>query len=487
MPDNKFGIMMKYPSLDPVRDWYLSDSPNSDSRITRKPQISNGKICGNSTDGFYWCGDNGQIRIHVCPYTGKNDSQCGCDQGKMLTSGFMETSKDWRNFEISGEWRGKGSGDSLTLYGRGEYHYSSSSSADCDSCKGSSVKANINLTNPQVRFAFETWHVNYNHTLYTDVPSTVLAGYNDNLYDQWFRFIFCVYNIESNSKVVCELYLAKGLTNEFYLVKKIVVPGAVDWASGYDGAKACGCPTDTTPILWGGPIVSFRWDDMNDSSAVKWRKLSIREIDINGSFTSTPPPASSGTLETKWRDLFNIGVRTSGDSCTSVPVGTAPYVLVYDCSTGTAEREISDSSTFSHRTRVVERVKNSSSVMFGEKPRKVTIPLAKVGSPGGSMKVAIWDENGDEVVVLGTKTMSSITTSFVDYDFINENAPNDLPNGMEDEWNIGAEYLGTSDTNYLKVRYDGNAPTDGTNSVYANYESGSYDEKTRDLRMKVYI
>jgi len=490
--DNKFGIAMKYPSLDPVRDWYLSSNPNTDSRITRKPQISNGQICGDATNGFYWCGDNGQIRIHVCPYTGKNDSQCECDQGVILTRGYMETNKDWRNFEISGEWRGKGVGDSLTLYGRGEYHYSSSSSADCDSCKGSSVKVNIDLTNPQVRFAFETWHVNYNHTVYQPVPAEVLAGYsNNNLYDQWFRFRYSVYNIENNTKVVCELDIAKGLTNEFFEVYKIVVPGGVTWAAGYDGAAACGCPTDTTPILWGGPIASYRWDDMDDGPAVKWRKLSIREINVEGSFdTSTPPPPSStGTLSAKFRDIFNIGIRTSGDSCTGAASGTAPFVLKYDCETGTAEREISDSTTFSNRTRVMEVCKNSSSSLFGIKPRKVEISIAKVASPGGNAKVAIWDQNDNEVVVLGTVAVNSLSTDFsTEQTFYNETAPASLPNGIEAGWAIGVEYLGTGDVNYVKVRYDGSNPIDGANSVYANLEANARDEKsTRDLRMKVYI
>jgi hypothetical protein len=498
LPDNKFGMLMKYPSLDPKRDWYLSDNPNNDSRITRKAQISDGKVCGNATDGFYWCGDNGQIRIHVAPYVGKDDSKCACDQGNILTRGYMETDKDWRNVEISGEMRLKGAGDSLTIYARGEYHYSKSSSADCNSCKGSSVKVNINLgdqTVPEIRFAFETWHVNYNHTIYYPIPAEVLAGYQGGiLYDQWFRFIYCIYNIDNNSKVVNELYLSKGLTNDFVLIKKITVPGGVQWADGYNGAKACGCPTDTTPILWGGPIASYRWDDMDDDKAVSWRKLAIREIDVTKTFGSTGEPTpggTAGTVAVRFTDLFNIGTRTFGDSCTGVPLGIAEFVPVYSVTTSTAESSLSDDAAPIHknRTRIMQRVKNTDSVLFGVKPRKVEVQLKKVASPGGNCKCAIWDKDGNEVVSLGELGVNSFSTDYsTTQTFYNEEAPNSLPDGIKDEWFIGFEYLGTSSNDYIMARYDGNNPIDGSNSIYSHVEADVPAEFTnRDLRMIVYI
>ena len=169
--------------------------------------------------------------------------------------------------------------------------------------------------------------------------------------------------------------------------------------------------------------------------------------------------------------------------------GVAPFILEYDCSTGSSERELSDNTTFSNRTRVLERVKTSNSSLFGIKPRKVEIEMAKVLSPGGNITCAIWDEEGNQVVVLGTVAANTLSTDFnTTQTFYNETAPASLPNGIEDEWYIGVEWLGTSDTNYVKVRYDSANPIDGADSVYVNWEADVPDEKsTRDLRMRVYI
>jgi hypothetical protein len=41
------------------------------------------------------------------------------------------------------------------------------------------------------------------------------------------------------------------------------------------GAKQCHCEKDEQPILWGGPEVTFRWDDTPE---VDFKFLSVREI-----------------------------------------------------------------------------------------------------------------------------------------------------------------------------------------------------------------
>jgi hypothetical protein len=439
-----------------------------------------------------------------------------------MQRGYMATKHDFRNFEMSGEFKcGGGSGDHLQLYGRGGFQKSGASSTSCIGCTGSRVALNIDLNNNRVAHWYEVAVGNRNYTPTVDIPAEVVAGWGGGpIKGKWHRHLWAVYNIENDTKVVSEFYIAVGLTNDFRLIQKVVYRG-VKIVSGldstktksYSGAKACGNKDDDQPITWGGPVTSWKWDHMGDGNAVSFRKLSIREIDVTktgtgggsgggtGGDPNPPPPDTSGTLSRKFRDIFNIN-SSAAQSCSGLQGGVLPFEIVYDEHAGTTTKNITDDPAFQNRTRVCERVMvgTSASRLFGKKPRMVLIPMKKAGSPGGDVTCAIWDDaadplGGNKVVELGTLHVNTLDTSFKEVTFYNEAAPLALPVGMKKNYSIGVEYLGTSATDNIVVERNDADPIDGANSMYMSMEKDQVDPNhpaklvtisKADVTMKVY-
>jgi DNA-binding beta-propeller fold protein YncE len=226
-----------------------------------------------------------------------------------------------------------------------------------------------------------------------------------------------------------------------------------------------------------------------------------------GSGNPPPPTDTTGTIAKPIRDIFNINV-SPAQSCSGLPSGVLPFTAVYDLQTGSNAKEITDDKAFQQRIRVAEKVKTSGSRLYGKRPRKVTIPLKKVGSPGGQARLAVWDEKttpagGNKIIEMGTINVNSLSTNFVDTVFYNEAAPLYLPQGLKLGWFIGIEYTGTSATDYIVCEYNGSDPIDGASTIMAQLEKQApttdsagtittpdyaWQEKSgRDLRMKIEI
>ncbi|MGE5634100.1 MAG: hypothetical protein ACM3VV_02610 [Deltaproteobacteria bacterium] len=88
-----------------------------------------------------------------------------------------------------------------------------------------------------------------------------------DLKDKWFRFKSVIYNLKDDT-VKLENWLDPYLNNTWFKIAEDRDSGG--W--GKDGEKCYG--KEDQIIIWGSPIVTFRWDD----TSINFKNLSVREI-----------------------------------------------------------------------------------------------------------------------------------------------------------------------------------------------------------------
>lgn len=227
---------------------------------------------------------SGQVRFTVLAEAGST-CEGDTDQGRALARGFMCSESDWRSFEMTGYLRvitgaPAATEQDFTMYGNGGRH---TGSGPPTGCLGSSYKASYDYVQGRWRFAKESWHVLYDHSPWRD-----LAGGPDlTAEDRFVGFKFVRYEFERGGErgVRLELWIDLGPqdaagcpANEWTLVGTHEDhPDAESWGSRAD---ECGAPAGDQIMLWGGPWVTWRWDDTD----AELRLMSVREID---------PPAPS--------------------------------------------------------------------------------------------------------------------------------------------------------------------------------------------------
>jgi len=235
-----------------------------------------------------------------------------------------------------------------------------------------------------------------------------------------------------------------------------------------------------------------KWDAGGRGKA-HFKNVTLREIDPTLSFDDNPgggdtgggggtePPADPGTIQGNFKFQWDINqLRSSPCAGTGTGggggSGNTKFYTVYTDSGTDSDKELSDSSTFQNRKRIVMSPANSSSVFTGKTPIQLDIPLKKVGTPAtNNINAKIWNSSGTVVYTSPTNIAdSSLTTSYVKQTF--DFATNTHALIVGDR--IGIEYLGTSSSNYVMASYKG---TSTANTNYYQYESTTWQSKTRSL------
>jgi hypothetical protein len=201
--------------------------------------------------------------------------------GLALEQGFMCDEVDWTDYEMTGYFQlveaAADDGDQdFTMYGGGGRH---TGDGPPEGCWGSAYKGSYHYALAEVRFGKESWHVNYD---YRDGWIAVDGGI-DLTQDAgaWIGMKVVRYRFERDG--------AAGIRNELWLdlagVDGDGVP-ANDWLlatvsedhpderSWGTEATACNAPADDQIMFWGGPHVTWRWDD----TTARLRLMSVREI-----------------------------------------------------------------------------------------------------------------------------------------------------------------------------------------------------------------
>ena len=183
---------------------------------------------------------------------------------------------------------------------------------------------------------------------------------------------------------------------------------------------------------------------------------------------------SSGTVPQSGAIVYS---NTFGGSVAGI--GNTKFYKVYTDQGIGSDKELSDTSTWQNRTRIVMKPDNSSSVFTGKKPRQVDIPLKKVGSATGNIYIRIYNSSNSQIYSSAALDASTLTTSYVKHVFdISDNT-----RVMQVGDRIGVNYGGTSSSNYVVASYEG---TTYPNTIYYQYENGSTQEKSRRLTMDVW-
>ncbi len=246
----------------------------------------------------------------------------------------------------------------------------------------------------------------------------------------------------------------------------------------------------------------------NDTSGVcHFKNVSIREIDPSLSFDDIPPPPPGdggggggteppvdpgvvqGNFKFQWdvntirvSPCAGVGTGVEGGGGGGSGTGNTKFYSVYTDDGVDSDKELSDTSTFQNRTRIVMSPANSSSVFVGKIPIQLDIPLKKVGSPAASPTVGAKIYNSSGVTIYQSPTNldpSTLTTSYVlkTFDFATNT------HAMISGDRIGIFYSGASSSNYVVASYGGTAYP---NTNYYQYEGSTWDSKTRRLTMDVW-
>ena len=445
---------------------------------------------------------------------GKNESSfkdsidgCSNDFGDNKKRGYANRKDDPRDVEVRviAEFSGIQSGEHFSIGGPTGHHPSGNNHC----CQGYSYMISTEITDNPTRWRFrkETTHPNYQDSPEGYFKNTSLANFKISGLGRNVGIGYCRYNAQDNQSVFLEAWFNPNPDADpenWTMIRKIEDKSGKHWTSE---PGACGGDKDQIGI-WSNCHVRLKTN--SSGGTIDFKHIIVREIDPFGKDSGTgdgtggtpnppPPPDTGGTLSRQFRDIFNIN-SSPAQSCSGLQGGVLPFVLVYDEHSGTTARTLVDDPSTNNRIRVTEKIitGDTSSRLFGKKPRQVLIPMKKLGSPGGNVTCAIWDNaadpiGGNKVVEIGVIAVNTLDTSFKEVSFYNEAAPLSLPIGMQKGWSIGIEYLGTDASNNIQIERNDADPIDGGNTIYCSLEKDATTGNQKlvniskaDVTMKIY-
>jgi hypothetical protein len=209
-------------------------------------------------------GKNDNVIYNVLTADGYNPAKIMKDHSHCHALGFMQSSRDWKNVEMTIYVKGLSPGQGkLSLRCRGGKRHDKGNVPDCE---GFAYMANI-YGNGTITLAKEQ----FNGHLYETDPKHV-AG---SLEDMWVGVKFCVYNSNDRNvddkSVILEIHLDLGGNNNWIESLQFIDKGG--WGNHDD---ICNGVTSDQIGTWGGPVTTFQWENF-DILLFKW--FSVREID----------------------------------------------------------------------------------------------------------------------------------------------------------------------------------------------------------------
>lgn len=404
MPLDVLGIAMLYPTkAGSTNSWFISDGFEDSPRIRLNESVS-----GNNTSG-YQLDDNGQVRLSIS--ADSQDVDIGCDNNfeQSWNRGYVHKSNDWTNVEQTGFFWISEAGpedNEIILKGpTGEHH----SNTDC--CSGSTYNHKVGLENP-VNFELtkEMWHVNYDGI----VPPTPATGENYSVLGHgWFgvKAITYIKGSGANKTVKLEMwYNADGLGQTWKKVKE-----AEDTGGWGEGGDECGGEPDQI-LAFGNARMMFRWDYDEGDSDIKFRNLSVREIDPFGQFENPTDPENPGTNQDiiTFQSVLKLQRHINYNEASCGPGGGT--LAFYDNIALTPSGGLSITKYYFDTIGIGEYAVNASSEMVGRTLHTFEIPMKKFGSPPATptVKAKIFD-SGHNLIFTSPTTFdpSAFTTSYV--------------------------------------------------------------------------
>jgi len=295
LPSDAFGFIQYYPSKSGGESYTLPD--NLDSKKGTSGTYDKGRIrIGGqggtfSQDGdLYKLSQNEQVRIGICTSAGYDAGNIETDRDTLADRGYMMSPKDWHNVEVTleAEYNGGGPSDEeLTLYCGGGVH------SDSKKCEGFAYKGFVEYNGNRAGFNKEEYHGSDNFRY----KSISVGSWNNKTR----QIKFVRYDVDKDGHPTITQSEAKSVKLELYFAKDgdgkfVKVFETTDTGNWTNGASACGGSVDGQVAIWGGPLVTIRWDA---GAKISMGKLTVREIDATKNFDQQPPgsetpPAQDG-------------------------------------------------------------------------------------------------------------------------------------------------------------------------------------------------
>ncbi len=500
MPFDKWGHPFFYPSAKTAGItgtgtpffYQQSDDVTNDSVFNDEGHVSN------SSGGVWTMSTSGPDAVQIGKNSTTADDIGGCSMNFEQTAarGYAYKADDPRDIELKFlvKFVDSGSDNGFAIEGPTGPH----SGSGC--CSGFCYKLDIQYrpSTPIFRFRKEMYHVSNSDDPKTggEFTSSVLPfqllGHDDWIGVAWVRYNRAggaTSGHNTDDSVVLEFWAnpdPASNINNWQLIKRTEDTG--NW--GNDGDQ---CNGDSDQIgSWSN--MKFRLKSNDSSGEFQFKNLSLREIDPTLSFDDPelpPDPGGGGdpgtgggtsTLTGTFKFQQDINTYRTQSQCAGVGTGgggggggggTPTGNTYFFNQAANFDKELSDSSTFQNRTRVVEVCKTSSSNFNGKLVIQLDVPLKKVGTPTTpNISAKIWRSTG--IVEYTSPTVidpATLTTNFQTFTFdFSTNTHVMVPGNR-----IGVEWTGTSSSNYIECGYNDQGDT---SSVYAAYENGAWEEKS---------
>ena len=253
-----FGIQKIYPTKAGGEEWFMDMTDGEDPR-------SNPPSLRKNSDGSFKV-TSSQVRYGAYTTDGYDPEKINTlDHGTIAQNGYMQSSKDWKNVEMTGYVKVNSgqSGENFAWYARGGRH---TGDGNPEGCEGVAYKADLGYDG-RTRFAKEQWHVSYDFTDHKNPMSSIE--------DKWVGFKGIMWNMVQNGQTVVKM--------EIWVDKNedgkqdgpwVKVDENTDSGGWGNSGNECGGASDQI-ITWGGPVATFRWDGASD---VDIKNFSVREI-----------------------------------------------------------------------------------------------------------------------------------------------------------------------------------------------------------------
>jgi len=271
---DKFGIEKIYPTKNGGEEWFINMNNIYEDRQfypfgESVSKYSNSNLIITKNDDLSWKikskNNLAKVRMNVYTSDGYHPEDIKTlDQSELEDQGYMQSTKDWKNVEITGYIKLNNNNIPIdegrfTWYNRGGHH------TEGEPCEGVAYKGDLFFSGDN-RFAKEQWHVSY---FFTEVKKNL-----NTIKDKWIGYKFIVYNLEkpsdpSKTNVKMESWIDYNNNGKWLKINEYTDIGK--WGNS---GKKCDGKKDQK-ITWGGPIATFRWDWADD---VDFKNFSIREI-----------------------------------------------------------------------------------------------------------------------------------------------------------------------------------------------------------------
>lgn len=171
----------------------------------------------------------------------------------------------------------------------------------------------------------------------------------------------------------------------------------------------------------------------------------------------------------------NLATEFTSNFTTKAP----SYTLIYNVSDTGETLDLGTSSM----DRWCLKVKNTSSPMYNKVCRKLIVKLRRGSGTSGTVYVKIYNATWGEVATIGSKPLSSITSSSSGANYTFENPTLTDAHKLQVNYKVGVEYAG-SDT--FRVFRDDTASYDGSNTIGTRHGTTEEEEPSYDFAGSIY-